>query len=96
MKNEHLKILIVSVVKLTDFRPQTASKTPFWEPSPAISHLMKFAFSPEKGENNLNVSIRFLTDNKSLRKKVEPSAKAVYKKSMIKDCYSSYVSIIFD
>ena len=91
-----LKNLTVSGVKLTDFRPQTASKTPFREPSPAISHLLKFVFSPEKRENNLNVSIRFLTDNKSLRKKVEPPAKALYKKSVIKDCYSFYVSIIFD
>ena len=44
------KILIVSVVKLMDFKPQTTSKTPFREPSPAILHLLKFAFSPEKGE----------------------------------------------
>ena len=64
------KILIVSVVKLMDFKPQTASKTPFREPSPAISHLLKFAFSPEKRENTLNVSIGFLADNKSLRKKL--------------------------
>ena len=79
-----------------DFNQQAASKTPFREPSPAISHLLKFAFSPEKRENTLNASIRFLTDNKSLRKKIESSAKAVYKKNMIKDCYSSYVSINFD
>ena len=67
-----------------DFNPQTASKTPFREPSPAISHLLKFAFSPEKRENTLNVSIRFLTDNESLSKKVEPSAKAVHKKTWLK------------
>ena len=67
-----------------DFKPQTASKTFFREPSPAISHLRKFAFSPEKRENTLNVSIRFLTDSKSLRKKVESSAKAVYKKAWLK------------
>ena len=89
-------MLIVSVVKLIDFKPQTASKTPFREPSPAISHLLKFSFSPEKRENTLNVSTRFLTDSKLLRKKVESSAKAVYQKNMIKDCYSSYVIIIFD
>ena len=53
------------------FKPQTASKTPFREPNPAILHLLKFTFSPEKREYTLNVSIRFLTDNKSLRKKVE-------------------------
>ena len=47
------KILIVSVVKLMDFKPQTASKTFFREPSPAISHLRKFAFSPEKREKVL-------------------------------------------
>ena len=29
------------------------------------------------------MSIRFLTDNKSLRKKIESSAKTVYKKNMI-------------
>ena len=79
-----------------DFKPQTASKTPFREPSPSISHLLKFAFSPEKREKIVNVSIRFLTDSKSLRKNVESSAKAIYKKSMIKDCYYSYVRIIFD
>ena len=48
MKNE----LIVSVVKVMDFKRQTASKTPFREPSPEISHLLKFAFSPEKREKN--------------------------------------------
>ena len=58
------KILIVSVVKLMNFKPQIASKTSFREPSPAISHLLMFAFSPEKGENTLDVLIRFLTDNK--------------------------------
>ena len=52
-----------------DFHLQTASKTPFREPRTAISHLVKFAFSPEKRENTLNVSVRFLTNNKSLRKK---------------------------
>ena len=64
-----------------DFELQTASKTPFKEPSPAISHLLKFAFSPEKREKTANVSIGFLTDSKSLREKVESSAKAVYKKA---------------
>ena len=76
--------MIVSVVKLIDFKPQTASKTPFREPSPAISHLLKFAFSPKKIENTLNVSIRFLTDSKSLRKKFESSAKAAYKQAWLK------------
>ena len=52
-----------------DFHLQTVSKTPFREPRTAISHLVKFAFSPEKRENTLNVSVRFLTNNKSLRKK---------------------------
>ena len=80
MTNEHRKYLIVSVVKLMDFKPQTVSKTPFREPSPAISHLLKFTFSPEKSEYTLNVSIRFFTDNKSLRKNVESSANVVYKK----------------
>ena len=73
-------MLIVSVVKVMNFNPQTASKNPFREPSPAISHLLKFAFTPEKRENTLNVSIRFLIDNKSLRKKIESSAKTVHKK----------------
>ena len=68
--------MIVSVVKLMHFKPQTASKTSFREPSPANSHLLKFAFSTEKIEYTLNLSIRFLTDNKSLRNKVESSAKA--------------------
>ena len=70
----------MSVVKLMDFKPQTASKTPFREPSPAISHLLKFAFSPEEREKAVNVSIRFLIDSRSLRKKVESSVQAVYKK----------------
>ena len=73
--------MIVSVAKIMDFKPQTASKTPFREPSPAISHLLKFTFSPEKREYTLNVSIRLLTDNKSLKKKVESFAKSVYKKA---------------
>ena len=68
-----------------DFNPQTASKTTFREPSPAISHLLKFAFSSEKRENTWNVSITFLTDNKSLlRKKVESSRKVVYKNTWLK------------
>ena len=37
----------MSVVKLMGFNPQIASKTPIREPSPAIPHLLKFAFSPE-------------------------------------------------
>ena len=89
------KILIVSVVKLIDFKPQTASKTPFREPSPAISHLMKFAFSPQKRETTLNVSIRFVTDNKSLRKRVESSAKAVYKKAWLKIVISLMSALFF-
>ena len=79
-----------------DFNTQTASKASFRKPSPAISHLSNFAFSPEKRENTLNVSIGFLTNNKSLRKRTESSEKAVYKKNMIKGCYSSYDSIIFN
>ena len=70
----------MSVVELMDFKPQAASKTSFGEPNPAISYLLKFAFSPEKREKTVNVSIRFLTDSKSLREKAESSAKAVYKK----------------
>ena len=68
-------------VKLMDFKRQTASEAPFREHSPAISHLLKFAFSPEKRENTFNVSIRFLNDKKPSRKKVESSAKALYKKA---------------
>ena len=64
-----------------DFKSQTASKIPFREPSPAISRLLKVAFNPEKRENTLNVLVRFLTDNKSLRKKVKSSAKTLYKKA---------------
>ena len=64
-----------------DFKPQTTSKTTFRESSPAISHLLRFAFSPGKRENTLNASIRFLTHNKSSRKKVESSVKPVYKKA---------------
>ena len=64
-----------------DFKPQAVSKTPFREPSQAIPRLLKFTFSPEKREHFLNVSIEFLADNKSLRKKVESSAKALYKKA---------------
>ena len=75
--------MIVLVVKLMDFKLQAASNTPFREPnpSPAISHLLKFPFRHEKREKTINVSIRFLTDSKSLRKKVEKSTKAAYKKT---------------
>ena len=76
--------MIVSIVKLMDFNPQTASKTPFGESSLAISHLLKVAFSPEKREDTLNVLIKYLTDNNSLRKKNEWSAKAVYNKAWLK------------
>ena len=47
------KILIVPDVKLMDFNLQTASQSPFREPSPAISHLLKFAFSPEKKKKKI-------------------------------------------
>ena len=62
-----------------DVKPQTVSKTPFREPSPAISHLLKFDFSHEKRGNTSNMPIRFLTYIKSLRKKVESWAKAMHK-----------------
>ena len=52
-----LEILIVPVAKLMDFNPHTAFQIPFKEPTPVISHLLKFAFSLEKRENTLNVSI---------------------------------------
>ena len=64
-----------------DFKQQTASKTRFREPSPAISYLLKLAFSPQKREKTVNMSVRFLADSKSLSKKVESSAQAVYKKT---------------
>ena len=67
-------VLIVSVVRLLDFKPQTVSKTPFRKASLAISHFLKSAFSLEKQKNTLKVFIKFLTDNKSLRKNVESSA----------------------
>ena len=63
-----------------DFKQQTASKTPFREPNPTILHLLKFCFSSEKRENTLKISIRFLSDNKSLNKDDESSTKAKYKK----------------
>ena len=49
MKNKH-KILIAPAVKLLDFTPQIATKTTLREPNPVISHLLKFAFSPEKAK----------------------------------------------
>ena len=52
-----------------DFKLQTASKTPFSEPSLAILHLLKFSSSSE---------------NKLLRKKVESSAKALSKKAWLR------------
>ena len=70
----------MSVVKLMDFNRQNASKTSFREPTPAISHLLKFAFSPGKKRKYFKC-FRFLTGDKSLRKKVESSAKAMYKKN---------------
>ena len=60
-----------------DFNLQTTSKIPSREPSPTTSHLLKFAFSPKKRQNTLNMSTKFLTDNKLSRKKVESSAKEV-------------------
>ena len=39
-----LKMLIVSVVKFKDFKPQTDSKTPFGEPYPLILHLWCFTW----------------------------------------------------
>ena len=79
-----------------DLELQNASKTPFREPIPAISHLLKFAFGspkktkyrrsvhlllvPQKRRNTVEVSIRFMNDNKSLMKNVESPTKAVYKK----------------
>ena len=64
-----------------DFNRQSASEAPFREHSPAISHLLKFAFSPKKRENAFNVSIRFLNDKKPSREKVESFAKVLYKKA---------------
>ena len=49
MKNKH-KTLIASAVKLLHFTPQIATKTTLREPNPVISHLLKFAFSPEKAK----------------------------------------------
>ena len=63
-----------------DFKPRTTSKIPFGEPSPTISHLLKFLV-PKKENKTVNVSIRFFIDSKTLRKKVESSVKAVYKKA---------------
>ena len=67
-----------------DVKPQTVSKTPFREPSRAISHLLKSDFSPEKRGNTSNMPIRFLTYNKSLRKKVESFTKAMHKIARLK------------
>ena len=61
-----------------DFKPHTG-----WKPlsENLVQQLLRFAFSTEKRQNTLNVSVRFLTDSKSLRKNVESSAKAVYIKA---------------
>ena len=57
-------ILIVFAVTLIDLIAQTASKTLFREPSPAISRLLhQLAFSPEKRENTLKVFIRIFIFN---------------------------------
>ena len=72
--------MIVSIVKLMDFKPQTACNTLFREPSQVKSHLKKFVFSPKKKkENTLNFFIIFLTNNKELKKNVESFVKAIYK-----------------
>ena len=63
-----------------DFKLLTASKISFRKPNVAISHLLKFGFSLEKRKNTRKVSVRFLTDNNSLRKNFESFVKAVYKK----------------
>ena len=41
---------------------------------PAISHFAIFGFNPEKQENSVKVSTNILTEEMSLRKKVESSA----------------------
>ena len=46
---------------------------------PAISHFAIFGFNPEKQENSLKVSTNILTEEMSLRKKVESSAYVVNK-----------------
>ena len=68
------------VVKLIDFKPQTASKTPFRELSPAISNLLKFPFSPEKREKTVNVSFRFLTDISDSGKKLNHRESSIQKR----------------
>ena len=58
-------ILIASIVKSTVFKPQTASRTPL--------HFVICGFNLGKQENCLKVSASSLTEEMSLRKKVESS-----------------------
>ena len=51
--------LIASLVKSTVFKPQTASRSRFRGPKPAISHFAIFGFNSEKQENSLKVLTHF-------------------------------------
>ena len=54
--------------------PQTATLTPFKAHIPAISHCLRFGFSPEKREKVLNISNRFSMDCAPFKKNVASSA----------------------
>ena len=56
------------------FIPQTANRTPFKAPTPAISHFVRFGFNLEKMEKVLNNSKRCVLDCESFRKKNLSSA----------------------
>ena len=61
--------------------PQSATFTPFSVPIPAISHFVVLGLSPETRENLCKFSN---TEISSFKKKVVPSALAVYKNLWLK------------
>ena len=65
---------MLSLTRSTDFIPQTALLTPFRSPIPAVSHLDRFGFKPEKEENMLKTLSSSLIDSLFFKKKVVSSA----------------------
>ena len=68
---KYLNILIASTFKSIDFEPKTLHVVPDSRLIPAISHLLKFCFNPERGKESWEVSTRFLTEPMLLSKKVD-------------------------
>ena len=72
-------IFTVSLLRLTNFMPQSATWTPFGTTIPAILHFVLLGYSPENFEKVFNSLINSIIEFLSLRKKIVSSAWAVYK-----------------